>query len=312
MNPSKEPGTNSWVNPRDLFSLSLALALFLGNTFLMSGLLVNAVGKPSLLTGLTLSAGFALLAFWFRTVDLGGAIAGGLIATCWYSQLDWPGFLLLVGSFGLVTIATLAGKYGKQQADGRKAHGKRSSTQIVANLFFPTLLVITPVWRLTLFDGSNGIHIETWILGWLSGLAAAVCDTVASEVGQRYGKSAHMITSFEPASPGTDGAISLVGTIAAGVVACLYASLLFGLLAVFASRGDLSSLLVPFLYFLIAAGCAFSGMLFDSVLGATVQRRGWVSNETVNLLATTFAASSAMVLACWLRLPSMIGIPADF
>lgn len=290
--------------------MAAALALFACDSF--STLLLDRThGIGPSLRGIAVSSGFALCAYLLRAVDLGGALAGGLIAACWYSRLDWPGFLLLVGSFVLVTIATRVGQLERRHADRPATAGTRSSTQIVANLFFPTLLVIAPAW-LPWFDGSIGVHIETWILGWLSGLAAAVCDTVASEVGQRYGKTAYLITGFEPAPPGTDGAISWVGTISAGVVACLYAGLLFGLLAVFATRGDLSSLLVPFLYFLISAGCAFSGMLFDSVLGATVQRRGWVSNETVNLLATTFAASSAMALAWWLRLPSMIGIPADF
>ena len=36
------------------------------------------------------------------------------------------------------------------------------------------------------------------------------------------------------------------------------------------------------------AGCA--GLFFDSLLGATVERRGWLGNDLVNFASTVFAA----------------------
>jgi uncharacterized membrane protein len=38
-------------------------------------------------------------------------------------------------------------------------------------------------------------------------------------------------------------------------------------------------------------------MLIDSILGATLQRRGWISNQTVNLLSTLAAAAAAYAIA---------------
>jgi len=40
-----------------------------------------------------------------------------------------------------------------------------------------------------------------------------------------------------------------------------------------------------------AAACA--GLIFDSLLGATVERRGWLGNDLVNFSSTVFAAAVA-------------------
>ena len=37
-------------------------------------------------------------------------------------------------------------------------------------------------------------------------------------------------------------------------------------------------------------------MLIDSVLGATLQRRGWIGNQAVNLFSTLAAAALAYIV----------------
>jgi uncharacterized membrane protein len=41
------------------------------------------------------------------------------------------------------------------------------------------------------------------------------------------------------------------------------------------------------------AGGAF-GLFFDSLLGATLERRGWLNNDAVNFLSTASAAGFAL------------------
>jgi uncharacterized membrane protein len=41
----------------------------------------------------------------------------------------------------------------------------------------------------------------------------------------------------------------------------------------------------------------FAGMLIDSLIGATFQRLGWISNQTVNFVSTLAAAALAYAIS---------------
>jgi uncharacterized membrane protein len=47
------------------------------------------------------------------------------------------------------------------------------------------------------------------------------------------------------------------------------------------------------MFWISSAGAAF-GMFFDSLLGATLERRGWLNNDGVNFLSTASAAGFAL------------------
>jgi uncharacterized membrane protein len=47
----------------------------------------------------------------------------------------------------------------------------------------------------------------------------------------------------------------------------------------------------------IALGAAFAGNLLDSVLGATLERRGLVTNGIVNFAGTSFAGGITLAVA---------------
>jgi uncharacterized protein (TIGR00297 family) len=84
--------------------------------------------------------------------------------------------------------------------------------------------------------------------------------------------------------PGRDGAISLAGTLAGVVAAAAVAAA-----GTMALRGDRIMFVVSF-----AAGVF--GLLFDSLLGATLEERGWLNNDAVNFLSTGSAAVFAVAL----------------
>ena len=117
---------------------------------------------------------------------------------------------------------------------------------------------------------------------FVASLGAAFADTAESEVGQLYGRTPRLITTLEKVPPGTDGAVSLAGTVAGIATAALTAAL--GL-AVGLVGGPIGPLL-------IVALAAFLGTVVDSLVGTVTPR---VGNDLTNFLCTLVAA--ALVVA---------------
>ncbi len=151
----------------------------------------------------------------------------------------------------------------------------RNAWQVLANLAVAALGSVV--------FGATGNRV--WLIAALAALSEAATDTVASEVGQYRRPDARMITTWERVPAGTDGGITIPGSIA-GMGAGLA-------IAVVATSGGI--LLQSQLWIPVAAG--FAGMLIDSVLGGTLQRRGWISNQAVNFFATLGAAALAFAIA---------------
>ena len=59
-----------------------------------------------------------------------------------------------------------------------------------------------------------GSETALYKLAVVGAFAAAAADTVGGEVGRRWGRPTVLLTSLERVSPGTDGGISLVGSVA--------------------------------------------------------------------------------------------------
>jgi uncharacterized protein (TIGR00297 family) len=108
--------------------------------------------------------------------------------------------------------------------------------------------------------------------------AAALSDTLSSEFGQVAGQQPVLITTGEPVPIGTDGGITLGGSLVGALGAVLMA-LMGRFLHLVPVRATLPVLL---------AGLA--GNLVDSALGATLQRRGALDNDQVNFINTLCGA----------------------
>ncbi len=126
-----------------------------------------------------------------------------------------------------------------------------------------------------------------WLIAYTASLSTKLSDTTASEVGKAYGKSTFLITTFKPVAAGTEGAISLEGTIA-GIIGSLVIAAIGLAVGLLASPWDL----------LWCAIAAFIATNIESVIGATLQEKyDWLTNELVNGINTLIGAVISVMIS---------------
>jgi len=113
--------------------------------------------------------------------------------------------------------------------------------------------------------------------------STATADTVSSELGNVYGSRFYNILSLKKDTRGLDGVISAEGTIAG-----IMGSALIAMVYTFFEGLDTTFAVI------VVAGTA--GNLFDSILGASAERKHLIGNNAVNFLNTAFGALVALLL----------------
>jgi uncharacterized protein (TIGR00297 family) len=269
------PSTRSSWQPRAVLLLVLPIAALYA--------LLQTVDVPSLsllIFAGGVSAALAALTFAVRAARLPAACLGGLLAYCYALTPARPhsAFWLLLATLVLTLGATRFSRRLRasrvQDADEpeqERKHG-RSAAQVAANLGVGALCG-------TLINSHGEVLAHVALA---AALAEAAADTLASEIGSLSAGQPRMLLTGRRAAPGTDGAISLLGTFAAICGAAVIAVLSIWLFA------------LPPRCALVAWAAGFAGMLFDSVLGQVLERRGWLHNDMVNFLSTLAAAGVAL------------------
>ena len=249
---------------------------------------------PVALWTLSLSALLGLLAWRTHSATPSAALTGALLtASLMLSTATVPfavwrtGLMPVLAVLILTSISTRLGRRRKEQLGTAEARKGREASQVVANIGAATVLSfnVAQSWQADQpWLHLSGLFPSAVFIAGLACLCEAAADTVSSELGQLLNSRPRMITTLRVAAPGTDGAISLGGTLAgilaAGIVALAGSAALQGNWLLFA---------------LSWAGGVF-GLFFDSLLGATFERAGWLNNDAVNVLSTLSAAAFALVL----------------
>lgn len=239
---------------------------------------------------LALNTVLAIAGYAARSVDVSGAIGGWLLGTIIIVGTGGSLYVALLAFFILGTACTKLGysrkaKLGLAQEKG----GRRGAAHAFANVGVAAICAIA-AWRhsslLPLFMG-------------IASLATAAADTVASEIGQLFGRSTFLPLTFRRVERGTEGAISLEGTLAGAA-----GGLLVALAGVAAAVSHLGSTFVGEVTvaksraILTITVCAFLGSYIESIAGSWNRKRERpLPNGVLNFFNTAVGAILFVIAA---------------
>jgi len=229
---------------------------------------------------LLLCAVLSLISYQLRLLTFNGSLASFLIGVIigYFGSINWLIILIAFALSGFVVTKfkfELKKKNGVQE--GKK--GERTWKNVVANSLIPVLIAVG-AWLL----GQQGSAAADLI--YLTSVSVAASDTIASELGVLSNRT-FLITNMRRVPVGTDGGVSAYGTIWAFIGAAFASSL--GWLLLFPWGTIDTRLLIPILM-------GFVGCNIDSLIGATLERKGITSKLSTNLLSMAFASLGALLI----------------
>lgn len=232
-----------------------------------------------LLTGLAVTAPLGFLVARTGHVTSGGAAVGVLCGSLAYAAFALGG-LTVMGVALLLTLSASALRRHRvaDHTANEDGDGVRGVANIVATCFVGTLAAVAEL---------MGVGAAFTGLWFVTAIAAGASDTVASELGRTFGGAPRTFPTWEPADPGTPGAISGPGTVA-GLLAA----------AVIAAPASMLWMIASPQILVVTIACT-AGSLIESGLATRFERRAVLDNHTLNLINTAASSGIALALAAW-------------
>lgn len=233
---------------------------------------------------LIVHAMLALLGYFLRSVTLSGMLGGFFLGAMILLFAGWPLYVVLLMFFAIGTAATKLGYREKaRRGIAQEEGGRRGFAHAFANVGVASLLSV-------LIGAVAGDGLVLWLAA-VASLATATADTTASELGPLIGRRAFLPLTFREVAPGTEGAISLEGTLAGAATA-----LVVSFTGVLLLPEELSGRLLWHAAFICAAA-AVVGSYIESVAGSWNRKRPRrVPNGALNFFNTLLGALIVIVL----------------
>lgn len=246
-----------------------------------------------IVTGLGLSFFVATISFIANWITLNATKSVIILGTIVFGFAGW-GLALAVlffflSSSILTALSTDSPPKKNIEIEKEKTGRRRTGYQVWANGFWIAFFCM--LWFAT--------GIQPFLIAAFASVAVAIADTWATEIGVRMaGKTVH-IMSWHSVEPGTDGGVSVKGSIASLIGAALLGLFVF-----------MTPVILPFAMWGVILFAGIIGCVSDSILGAylSIQKRTFTMpedysgnekmflNDIVNWLSTGIGGLLALLL----------------
>ncbi|MEO8191902.1 MAG: DUF92 domain-containing protein, partial [Acidobacteriota bacterium] len=234
----------------------------------------------NLIVAVALNAVLAAVMARFGLVSRSGAVAGFAVGVLLLVLGGWGAYELLWVFFALGTAATKIGWAVKSaRGTAQEDSGRRGARHVVANCGVAVAILLVAAGRRPFLpDAAFAAFTAAW--------AAALADTLGTEVGSLAGRNPVSILRGRRVAPGTAGAVSWQGTLAGAL----------GALAI-GAVGFAAGMIPLTLVWVVAAG-GVAGSLCESLLADLGARQGFrLDHEFANALNTAAGAAVAAEIA---------------
>ena len=215
----------------------------------------------------------------FRRVPLmtkGGWISAGFLGTILWGCLYWQGWMSVVLYLLFGSLVTKIGyEFKKEKGIAEKRNGRRGPENVwgsaATGLFFAIMIKLK-------LD-----NLVFYKIGFAASFAAKLADTFGSEIGKRFGKETYLITSLKKVERGTEGGISIEGTLAS-LLGAIFMAFVMLCLSIISTKYQ----------FIIVSISGFLATITESIIGAEYQNKYKLSNEMVNSIQTSISSIFAI------------------
>jgi len=205
---------------------------------------------------------FSLSIYLLKLFDARGGFVTFVLLTIVVILSPFWWFFLLISGYIMIFTVTLYRDDDKTMIRGSlfKSDIKRSYTNVIGKVAVPTVAAVV---------GDVAVFI--------SAVSFGVADSFANEIGVLSKRKPRLVTTMKKVTPGTNGAVSPLGTFACGL-----GSLIVGLIALFLNFSEANFLT----NLLLVVTMGVLGSFVDSFMGAILENRGLIKGWEVNFLTS--------------------------
>ncbi len=233
----------------------------------------------ALLNSLLLGAAYVLPK---KLLTPAGHLHAWALGVILWATLGWQAYAVMMVYFLCGSLVTRIGMAAKEAAGiAEKRSGARGPENVWGSAATATICALLAYFLM----GKSSDHpwLPPLLLGYVASIATKLADTSASEVGKAYGKTTYLITTLQSVPRGTEGAVSLEGSLA-GIVGSLVLAVVANILGLISGVGVV-----------ICLAAAFIATTIESLIGAAFQdKNAWLTNELVNFINTLIGAAVAI------------------